>query len=292
MVNVTGPKIYFEIPILGGIPITQTAVASFAVMLILCVAGFFLGRNLKKRPTGLQVVTEKLVGMLYNLVEETMGKHNSHWTPYIGALFLSSILGSFIGMTGIFRSTTADISTVLVWALMTSFLVWGCTIKNAGFKAWIKGYINPLNIVSDIAQPVSMAFRHFGNIMGGGVLTSLLYSALAAGSSLILRLIASSGVAIAIVMMVLGGFLFFFPWKKKKLVKKILGAALFFIGLSALLVVLGVFKTVPILQVGIPGILSLYFDVFAGFVQALVFSLLTMVYVGIACPPKEEKNSK
>ena len=45
--------------------------------------------------------------MLYDMVESTMGKHNSYWTPYIGALFLSSICGSFIGMTGIFRSSTA-----------------------------------------------------------------------------------------------------------------------------------------------------------------------------------------
>ena len=44
---------------------------------------------------------------------------------------------------------------------------------------------------------------------------------------------------------------------------------------------------VPYLEVGIPGILSLYFDVFSGGVQALVFSLLTMVYIGNACPPPE-----
>lgn len=43
----------------------------------------------------------------------------------------------------------------------------------------------------------------------------------------------------------------------------------------------------PFLQVGIPAVLSLYFDIFSGFVQALVFSLLTMVYVGNACPPPE-----
>jgi F-type H+-transporting ATPase subunit a len=76
-----GPKIYFEIPIFGGIPITQTTVSSFVVMVILCVTGYFLGKNLKKRPTRTQALTEKLVSMLYNMVEETMGKHNSYWTP-------------------------------------------------------------------------------------------------------------------------------------------------------------------------------------------------------------------
>ena len=106
-----GPKIYFTIPLLGGIDITQTTVSSFVVMVLLCTAAVVLGGNLQKRPGRRQVLVEKGVTMLYDMVESTMGKHNSYWTPYIGALFLSSICGSFIGMTGIFRSSTADLST-------------------------------------------------------------------------------------------------------------------------------------------------------------------------------------
>ena len=98
----TGPKIYFTIPLFGGIPITQTVVSSFLVMVCLCIAGILLGRNLQKRPSRRQVLVEKGVSMLYGMVEDTMGKHNSYWTPYIGALFLSSIFGSYIGMTGNF----------------------------------------------------------------------------------------------------------------------------------------------------------------------------------------------
>ena len=72
-----GPYIYFEIPIFGGIPITQTAVSSFLIMVALCVAGILLGRGLQKRPSRKQVIVEKLVTMLYDLVEGTMGKHNA-----------------------------------------------------------------------------------------------------------------------------------------------------------------------------------------------------------------------
>ena len=140
-----GPKIYFTIPILGGIPITQTSFGSFLVMVILCVTGWLIGRKLTKRPGRFQVVVEKLVTMLYNMVEDTMGKHNSHWTPYIGALFLSSIFGSYLGMTGFFRSVTADLSTTITWALMTSVLVWVNSIKNDGFWPWFKNLLNPLN---------------------------------------------------------------------------------------------------------------------------------------------------
>ena len=122
--NITGPGIYFTIPIFGGIPITQTAVSSFLVMVLLCTAGVLLGRNLKKRPGRLQVVTEKGVSMITGLVCDAMGAHNKRWTPYIAALFLSSLCGSLIGMTGIFRSTTADLSTTATWAIMTSLICW------------------------------------------------------------------------------------------------------------------------------------------------------------------------
>lgn len=187
-----GPKIYFTIPLFGGIPITQTTVSSFAVMLLLCIAGIVLGSNLQKRPSRRQVLVEKGVTMLYGMVEDTMGKHNSYWTPYIGALFLSSIFGSYIGMTGIFRSSTADLSTTVTWALMTSVICWACSIKANGVLGWLKGFtepvvvMTPMNLVSEIAQPISMAFRHFGNIAGGNVLTSLVYSALATASAALL----------------------------------------------------------------------------------------------------------
>lgn len=284
-----GPRIYCILPLFGGIPITQTAVSSFVVMVCLCVAGILLGRNLQKRPSRRQVLVEKGVSMLYGMVEDTMGKHNAYWTPYIGALFLSSICGSYIGMTGIFRSATADLSTTITWALMTSFLCWGCSIRANGFLGWLKGFtepivvMTPMNLVSEVAQPLSMAFRHFGNIAGGSVLTSLVYSALATLSALLLGLVGKSMI-VSLVVLAIGVLLLVNGLRAKKMARKILGIVFLATGLLALLGLSGV----PYLEVGIPGILSLYFDVFSGGVQALVFSLLTMVYVGNACPPPEE----
>lgn len=284
-----GPKIYFTIPLFGGIPITQTIVSSFVVMVCLCVAGILLGRNLQKRPSRRQVLVEKGVSMLYGMVEDTMGKHNAYWTPYIGALFLSSICGSYIGMTGIFRSATADLSTTVTWALMTSFLCWGCSIRANGFVGWLKGFtepivvMTPMNLVSEVAQPISMAFRHFGNIAGGSVLTSLVYSALATVSAVLLGLVGKS-VIISAAVLLIGIALLLTGIRAKKMARKIFGIVFVATGALAILGLSGV----PYLEVGIPGILSLYFDVFSGGVQALVFSLLTMVYVGNACPPPEE----
>ena len=248
--QINGAKIYFEIPILGGIPITQTTVSLLVVTILLLTVTFIASRNIQKRPGRLQVITEKVVTMLYNLVESCMGKHNLKFAPYIGTLFCCSFIGSIIGMTQIFRSTTADLSVTGAWALITTGMVWYNNIKHQGFLGWLKGFtepiavMTPMNIVSEIANPIAMAFRHFGNVAGGSVLTTLIYGSLAVLSHAVFSFLPT---AIAKVM----------P---------------------------------PIFQVGIPAVLSIYFDLFSGFVQAFVFCLLTMIYVGESCPPPPEKT--
>ncbi len=295
--SITGPGVYFTIPLFGGIPITQTIVSSLVVMVLLCVAGVLLGRKLKKRPSRMQVITEKGVGMIYDLVSDAMGAHNAHWTPYIATLFLSSLCGSLIGMTGFLRSTTSDLSTTATWAIMTSVLCWYHSIKNFGLKEWLKGFtqpvviMTPMNIISEIAQPVSLAFRHFGNIAGGGVITTMVYWALAGASSALLRLLTASGVVASVVMLAIAAVLLIVAVQKRKWIFKLLCAIFAAIGLVALLEALGVFQGVPILQVGLPAILSLYFDLFSGLIQAFVFSLLSMIYISNACPPPEEKKA-
>ena len=296
-VNVTGPYVYFTIPIFGGITVTQTTVSGLIVTILLCTAFILLGKDLKKRPDGKQVLVEKGVLMLYNMVVDTMGAHNAHFLPLIGTIFLSSICSSLIGLTGFIRSATADLSVPLVWAVTVSVIIWYNNIKNNGFVGWLKGFtepivvMTPMNIISEIAQPVSMAFRHFGNVAGGGVITSILYTALGVVSSLVLNAIASSGIAIAAVLLVLGTVLLVLWSKKKKLGMLIFGILMAVLGLFGGLQALGILSGVPIFAFGIPAVLSLYFDFFSGFVQALVFSLLSMVYIAGACPPPEEAQA-
>lgn len=293
--DVTGAFIYFEIPIFGGIPITQTTVSFFLVTVLLCWASIYLGKNLKKRPDGKQVLVEKGVMMLRKMVVETMGEHNVNWMPFIGTIFLSSICGTLIGLTGFLRSATADISCVIVWALMVTAIIWYNNIKNNGFLGWLKGFtepivvMTPMNIVSEIAQPLSMAFRHFGNVAGGGVITTIIYAALSAASVGILNLIASSGWLVGTVMLLVGAGLIVL-WKRKgKKAALVFGIISAVLGLFGLLQGVGLLSGVPILSYGIPAVLSCYFDLFSGFVQAYVFSLLTMVYIAGSLPePKSE----
>ena len=263
-IQITGPKVFVRIDklyeqfagtmvdIFGnfGNLITQTTVSLFVVTILLMILGYVVTRKIEKRPGGVQVLVEKVLGMLYNLVEQTMGKHNLKFAPYIGTLFISCMIGSLIGTTQIFRSTTADFSVPLAYALVTSVMVWYHNIKANGFLNWLKGYtepifiMTPMNLISEIAQPIAMAFRHFGNVAGGGVLTTLIYGALTVATQAL------------------------FSWLPAQVASMI----------------------PPFLQVGIPAFLSLYFDFFSAFVQAFVFCLLTMVYVAGACPPPPEEN--
>ena len=296
-VSVEGAFVYFTIPIFGGIPITQTTVSSCLVTALLIFACIKIGKNLQKRPGPVQVLAEKGVSMIYDLTISAMGAHNAHWAPFMGTIFLSSICGSFIGLTGFLRSVTADLSCTLVWAIMVSVIIWYNNIKNNGFVGWLKGFtepivvMTPMNIVSEIAQPVSMAFRHFGNVAGGGVITSILYTAFALLSSTVLNAVASCGWLMGVILMAVGAALLLAGSKKGKLALKILGGVSIAIGLFGLLQALNILSGVPILSLGIPAVLSVYFDVFSGFVQALVFTLLSMAYIAGSCPEPEAADA-
>ena len=290
-IEVKGAQTLFD---LGPFQITETILSLTVVSVLMALAGILLGRGLKKRPGKLQVLTEKGVGMMMSLVTDTMGEHNIGWVPYIGTIFLSSLFGSLIGLTGFLRSTTADLAVVLTWALMTSVLIWYHTIKRNGILGWLKGFtepifvMTPMNIVSEIAQPLAMAFRHFGNVAGGSIITMIVYTALSLASAVLLKLISATVVLPALLALV-GIALIVYSCVKKKTVPLIAGVVFLVLGALGAATRFGFMGDVeiPILQIGIPAVMSIYFDLFSGFVQAFVFSLLSMVYIAGACPPPD-----
>ena len=266
------------------------------VTVLLSLIGYYLGKNLQKRPGKLQTITEMGVSVLHKLVCDTMGKHNARWTPYIGTIFLSSLFGSLIGMTGFLRSTTADLSVPLTWGIMTSVIIWAQSIKANGVKGWLKGFAEPIavmlpmNIISEIAQPVAMAFRHFGNVAGGSVINSILYTALGLLSTTVIGFL-SETIVVPIVLLALAILLIYVGRKKGKTLLKVLGSVFAVLSLLGIWQYTGLLTDIPIFQYGIPAVLSVYFDLFSGFVQAFVFSLLSMVYISGACPPPETKEN-
>lgn len=194
--EVNGPKVIFTIPLFGGIHVTETIVNSWVIIAIITVLCIWLTRGLSVRNPGKkQIVAEKLVMMVQNLVRDIMGeKYMPVFVPYIGALFSLSMISSLSGLVGA-RAPTADLSTTLGWALLAFFMIQGNNILHNGVRGWLSSFLKPIpillpiNIVSEIANPISMSFRHFGNIASGLVITGLIYGALAALSSAVLHFI-------------------------------------------------------------------------------------------------------
>jgi len=106
----------------------------------------------------------------------------------------------------------------------------------------------------------------------------------------VLNLVASVGWLMGVGLMLIGVGLFI-AWRKK-LPILILSIVSFVIGAFGLLQTFGILSDVPILSLGIPAVLSCYFDLFSGFIQALVFTLLTMVYISGSLPVPEAGQTK
>ncbi len=246
--DISGARVFFEIPIdfpvLGRIQISETIVVSWIVMLLITGLCIFLTRNLKEENISKrQAVAELIVETANKFVVGNMGEKFRYLIPFVSALFATSVVSNLISLIGL-RSPTADLSTEAAWAVVVFIMITSQKIKTNGVGGYLKGFTTPIaimtpfNILSELATPISMACRHFGNILSGVVINALIYGALAVASSALLRLIPGA-----------------------------VGAVL---------------SQIPILDVGVPAILSVYFDWFSGVMQAFIFCMLTVMYIANA----------
>ena len=106
------------------------------------------------------------------------------------------------------------------------------------------------------------------------------------------NLISASGWLMSVILLAVAVALAL-HWKKKKKVAALIFAVLSgLLGLFGLLQAFGILSGVPVLALGVPAVLSCYFDLFSGFVQAYVFSLLTMVYISGSLPDPREAGTE
>ena len=240
-VNIQGAPIYFEIPILGGIPITATLVVSWGVMLVLTLVCIWLTHDLKVRNISKrQAVAEKIVITAENFVRNNMGEAWMRYVPFVSTIFAMSIFSSLSSLVGLWPPT-ADVSTTLAWGIVVFVIITFTKLKTNGLLGYLKGFCDPIfvmapfNLLGEVFKPISMSFRHFGNVLSGYVISSLVYAAL------ILANHALFGLLPGVVGDVLGN--------------------------------------IPFLAVGVPAVLSLYFDWFSSFMQAFIFCMLTMIFI-------------
>ena len=243
-ISVTGAQIYFTIPMpIQDLPITEAQINSWLVILVVLGLCLFLTRKLKTRDIGVrQIVAEWLVEKADGLIKNSMGEYFMGFSSFIAAILGLSAFSSLLSLFGLFPPTS-DINVTAGWAILVFVLI--TYYKNkCGPVHYLKSLadpilLTPLNVISEIATPVSMAFRHYGNVLSGTVISVLVATGLQGLSKLLLG------------------------WLP------------------------GVLGEIPFLQVGLPAVLSIYFDVFSGLLQAYIFAMLTMMYVSGGFPLEE-----
>ena len=282
---INGARVLFEIenvPLFGTVQITQTVTVSWLVFAIITGLCIWLGKGLTV--TGIsrkQAVSEMIVGALVNFVRGNMGTEFDHYIPLVGTIFITSIVSNLISLVGIW-SPTADLMTELAWALVVFVLITYHKIKASGIVGYLKGFLDPifvmapLNVMSECFTPISMACRHFGNILSGTVINALIYGALTVANDALFGMIGSS-LMVASIVTILGIVLFFLGRKSGRKLPLILGIIAGVLGILAVITNLG--ATFPFLTVGIPAIPSLYFDWFGGCIQAFIFCTLTTLFI-------------
>ena len=198
-VDISGARVFFtiptNIPILGDLQISETLVVSWIVMALITGLCIWLTHDLKvEKISKRQAVAEMLVEMANKFVIGNAGEKFRKLIPFVAALFATSVVSNLISLIGL-RSPTADLSTEAAWAIVVFIMITAQKIKTSGFGGYLKGFttpiavMTPLNVLSELATPISLACRHFGNILSGVVINALIYGALALASSKLLGLL-------------------------------------------------------------------------------------------------------
>lgn len=284
-ISINGAKVIAEfenVPLLGTVQITQTLLVAYLVMAIITALCIWLGSGLKV--TGIsrkQAVAELGYNFIVNFVRDNMGPNFDHYIPLVCTIFITSVVSNLISLLG-FWSPTADLMTELAWALVVFVLITYHKITSSGIVSYLKGFLDPIfvmlpiNIMSECFTPISMACRHFGNILSGSVISTLIYAALTAANAALFGALGSSLVA-AVIVTVLGAALIALGKFGKKKLFFVLGIIVTVLGVLAVITNLGL--EFPWLTVGVPALASLYFDWFGGCIQAFIFCTLTTLFI-------------
>lgn len=243
-VSITGAQVFFILKMpFQDMPVTETQLNSAVVILAVLFLCLYLTHGIRKGvATKRSLVAEFIVEWIDNMVRENMGEYFMGFSSFVCAILMLSGLSSLLSLFGIF-APTSDINTTAGWAILVFALITYYKMK-CGPWHYVKSFgdpvpfLAPMNVISEVATPFSMAFRHYGNVLSGSIVSVLVAYALQSAS-------------------------------------------------TALLGALPVIGSVPIFRIGIPAVVSAYFDIFGGCLQAYIFAMLTMLYVSNGFPMDE-----
>ena len=170
----------FTIPIFGGIPIYESVVVTWIIMLAVLLICVLLVRNLKvENPGRKQIVLETAVQGLYNFFKGTIGEHGTAYIPYLMSVVLYIGIANLIGLIG-FKPPTKDMNVTVALAVMSIVLIEVAGVRQKGTKGWLKSFaepmpiVLPINVLEVFIKPLSLCMRLFGNVLGSFVIMELL----------------------------------------------------------------------------------------------------------------------
>ena len=161
--------------------------------LIVIALGFWAKARLTKDqddhvPSKIQILWETIINEVTTQVEANLGKVNPFVIPLAVALFFFILIANWIEViptelnhkTHLLPSPTADTNLTYAMAIIVMVGVWTFSIRERGFKGWVKHYFEPvpwmfpLEVLQDLLKPVTLALRLFGNIFAGGIMLALI----------------------------------------------------------------------------------------------------------------------
>ena len=166
--------------------ITTTHICLLIVVLVLIGIAFAISRVMKKAtevPGAVQNAAEIIVDLLDSVVKGGMGKSAYKFMNYIGTVFIFILICNISGLFGL-RPPTADYGVTLPLGLITFVLIYFNKFKHQKVSGVIKGLCDPwpiwapINIIGDIAVPISLSLRLFANVLSGTVMMALVYGLL------------------------------------------------------------------------------------------------------------------
>lgn len=158
----------------------DTLIMTWITMGVVIVLAVIATRRLEMTPRGCQNALEMVVEALLTQIEATLGPKGTKLIPLIISLFLFLVVGNELGLIPSFTSPTNDINTTLGLALMVVGLVHIIGVKEKGLIRYCKHFFEPyipfviINIIEELAKPITLSFRLFGNILAGEILLIIL----------------------------------------------------------------------------------------------------------------------
>jgi len=171
-----GPRAIFEI---FGIPVNDTTVIGYAITLGLIIFARLATRNMELIPGRLQNTLEIFLEAIIDTTEGMMPGGGRKFLPFIGTIALFIGISNIIGVLPLVKNPTADLNMTLAFGLSVFIFSNAYAIKVKGLWGYLKGYAEPMffmlpiNILGELAKPISHSFRLFGNVFGGSVLIAL-----------------------------------------------------------------------------------------------------------------------